>query len=399
MFRLLNICRACGNSGLKEVFHFDQPMPLANSFRLPGEEQEGYVPLTILFCPQCSLSQLREVVNPSVLYSGYPYTTSRSETMQAHFKNLWSAIKEECEPAHVLEIGSNDGHFLQFCKANGAESVVGIDPAENLKPDPDESGIISICGLFDSETAAIARGAMPSVDVIVARHVFAHVDDWHGFIKCLDVLANKDTLIVIEVPYVLDLLENIQLDTIYHEHLSYVSLKAVRALLESTPFHIHGARRFPVHGGALVLMLRRNDCAKYPLPLPRENIAESHWEDFRNYANTSIRALRFKVHELVGRKTTVCGYGASAKSTVWISACGFTRNDIQFICDCTPHKQGRLSPGTDIPIVPESELMEKMPDHAVLWSWNYREEIIKKHKKYLLAGGKFIVPGKRVEIV
>ena len=399
MFKVRTNCRACGNTDLKQVFSFDRPMPLANSFRLPTEDQDGHVPLTVLFCPKCTLSQLRETVDPAVLYHNYPYVTSRSETMRLHFESLWSAVGEECYGESVIEIGSNDGHFLSFARDHGAEHVCGVDPAENLTSAAIKSGITTINGLFDTYNANIINGVIPKPDVIIARHVFAHVDDWNGFVKNLDVLASKETLIVIEVPYVLDMLEKIELDQLYHEHLSYVSIASIRALLEHSPFHIHRVLRFPIHGGAMVVMLRRNDSKAQPFPMPQEAVTAQMWEDFRNYANTSIHALKLKVDDLVANDKTVCGFGASAKSTVWMAACGFTREHIQFICDCTPNKIGRHSPGTDVPILPESAMMERKQDYAVLFIPNFRDEVIANNKSYLDDGGKFIIPGKTLEIV
>jgi len=401
MYQLHTICRACEHTPLMPVFDLGV-QPLANDFSVPGAESPGYAPLKVMFCPKCTLAQLSVVVDPKILYSYYPYVTSRSDTMQAHFKALWDLIKAQGPSDSIVEIGSNDGHFLKFCKENGAEAVMGIDPAENLKPSANATGIISICGLFDAASASIARTAMPEVNVIVARHVFAHIEDWHGFIKNLDTLAGRETLIVIEVPDVTDLLKNAELDTIYHEHLSYVSVESVRVLLEHTPFHIHDVRHFPIHGGAMVLLLRRNDSNIKPKACGAcgyARVTASMWEDFRNYASTSINLLTFKIRELVNEGHTVCGFGASAKSTVWISACGFTREHIQFICDCTPQKQGAYSPGTDIPIVDESYLMSRKPDYAVIFSWNFRDEIIRKNQNYLDAGGRFIIPGKKIEIV
>lgn len=399
MYKPHTICRACENDQLVEVFDLGI-QPLANAFTLPGAESPGYAPLKVLFCPRCTLSQLSVVVRPDILYSNYHYVTSRSRTMQDHFAELWAEIinQQHCV-ASVVEIGSNDGHFLQFCKERGVEAVVGIDPAENLKPSTSDTGIFSICGLFDAVSANIARTSMPGVDVIVARHVFAHVDDWQGFVKNLDVLAGKETLIVIEVPDVSDLLSKVELDTIYHEHLSYVSVESVRTLLEHTPFHIHDVKYFPIHGGAMVLMLRRNDSSVTPNSPGYRIINQEMWQIFKSSALSSISLLKLKVLDLIRSGKSVCGFGASAKSTVWISACGFSRKEIKFICDCTPQKQGRLSPGTDITIVPESALMERWADYYIIWAWNFAPEIITRNKAYLEAGGHFIIPGKKIEIV
>jgi len=417
MYKPVTICRACGFGtpttppGIKsetppekliEVFDLGI-QPLANDFTKPGEEQKGYAPLKVLFCPVCTLAQLSVVVKPEILYSNYPYITSRSQTMVDHFHQLWGAIMSECKPESVVEIGSNDGLFLQFCRTSGASAVTGIDPAENLKPDTN-SGITTITSLFDEQSAAIARGAMPPVDVVVARHVFAHVDDWKAFVRNLDLLAQKETLVVIECPYVLDLLEGVELDTIYHEHLSYLSLKAVQALLRHTPFHLHKVQKFSIHGGAIVLMLRRNDSAAYPDAsveefLDRESISARSWLEFGRQAEAKMESLRLLVMQKVLNGSKVCGFGASAKSTVWVNACGFTNKDISFIADSTRQKWGCTSPGSDICIVDEGALSRERPDYAVLFAWNFLESVKQTQARYLERGGKFIVPLREIQMV
>jgi novobiocin biosynthesis protein NovU/D-mycarose 3-C-methyltransferase len=221
----------------------------------------------------------------------------------------------------------------------------------------------------------------------------------------LNFVAVKNTLIAIEVPYVTDMLEGVEFDTIYHEHLSYVSVRSVERLLQNSNFHLHKVLRFHIHGGAIVLMLRRNDTDFQPDAsvakfLELEQITIESWNDFSNQTAAKIAELQLFVCDRAFKRTeTICGFGASAKSTVWINACGFTEKHIDFICDCTPSKQGKLSPGTGIPIVSESELMARRPGHAVLFAWNFKAEIIRNNQAYLNAGGHFVIPGKVIEIV
>lgn len=396
MFRYHWICRACGNPNLTPVFDLGI-QPLANAFTKLADDQPGFAPLKVLHCDQCTLAQLSVVVDPQVLYSTYNYVTSRSQTMQDHFEALWAAIQQECNPDSLVEIGSNDGCFLKFCKERGVHAVLGIDPAENLAPVYDSTGIISLCSLFDANSAAIAKRAIPVVDVIVARHVFAHCDDWHGFVKNLDTLASKDTLIVIEVPYLVDTLERVEFDQVYHEHLSYVTVKSVEHLLQGTVFHLHKVLKFEVHGGAIALMLRRNDCSKYPDFSVAEYIAGEHiipevWWKFDQAVRRRIDRVRKEVRHLAGRGKKVCGFGASAKSTVWLQACEFTQSDINFICDSTSWKQGKCSPGTAIPIVGESELKNSTADYAINFAWQYEAEIKKKLQGWIEGGGQLINP-------
>lgn len=396
MFTYRRTCRACDHDRLVKVFDLGL-MPLSNDFHPFDGPCAGYAPLVVNFCERCTLAQLSIVVDPLVLYRQYNYETSKSETMRLHFRSLWDAIQEQCRVESVIEIGSNDGEFLAFVKENGADSVLGIDAAENLAGIAQRRGITTVIGILDNDTAAIAARTVPKADVIVARHVFCHVDDWRGFMRNVDAMANKDTLVVIEVPYAVDTLERGEFDQFYHEHLSYLSIKAMTALLESTPFRIQKVMRFPIHGGAIAVFIRRRDCeleADQSVQefLNNENITVEDWRAFSRTSNTRMEWLAQNVNTWRQQGKKVAGYGASAKSTVWISACGFMRKEIAFIVDNTPHKQGKFSPGTDIPILPESAMTDASADMAICFAWNFMDFIVAKNKAWVDGGGQFINP-------
>jgi len=394
MYKFIQQCRACGNPAKNLVEVFDLGLqPLANDFRKGDEEHAGYAPLKVLFCEKCTLAQLSVVVDPKLLYSTYAYTTSRSKTMSEHFALLWQAINIECNPDSVIEIGSNDGFFLEFCKLHGAGQVCGIDPASNLTS---QSKIMTVFGTFNSETAHAARCVVPRPSLVVARHVFAHIDDWQQFVRDLDALCDKDTLVVLEVPYAADTLRHVEFDQVYHEHLSYVSIKAVQFLLRDSPFEIYHVLRFPIHGDSVVIMLRRTNSKA-----PRESVAQSlkteqisvvSWESFSFFARLRIESIKRKVSQLLAQGKVVAGYGASAKSSVCITACGFTRRQIAFVTDTTSWKIGRLIPGSDIPVVAEAAIKSEHPDCMICFAWNYKLEILDKEHEYLSNGGQFIFP-------
>ncbi len=403
MYNEIKQCRACGSLDLSEVFSLGA-QPLANDFCAPGAERSGFAPLTVLLCVRCGLAQLSVVVKPEDLYRNYAYVTSDSHMMGRHFERLWADCSVSSDNRTVLEIGSNDGTFLKFCARNGAESVMGIEPATNLADIARSRGIHTLNDFFGSFSASAVAQTIPKVGMIFARHVFCHIADWLDFTRNLQLVADGQTQIFIEVPYVKDLLEKRQFDTIYHEHLSYLSIRAMKALLDNGPFCLRKIMHYDIHGGAIVLVLQRNgpgvhidpSVAKY---LEAEDISRQTWKEFSASASFQISMLGGYVEKLVRSGAKVVGYGASAKSTVWINACGFTRKDLHFVTDTTLQKQHRLIPGTDIPVLEPEALLREKPDYAILFAWNYAAEVLEKETILRQLGLKFIVPGPELRVI
>lgn len=416
MYRTHTVCRACGfgfagANGIKSapanklipVMNLGI-QPLANDFKNGDEEHAGFAPLKVMFCPQCSLAQLNVVVRPDILYSHYSYITSASDTMKAHFAQLWEDMQKQRPIKSVLEIGSNTGDFLAFCLEHGADRVLGIDPAENLCEIAQDKGVNTIPAMFDLVSATKAHTRLFGVDAVVARHVFCHIDDWTEFLSNLIQIGDKDTIYCIEVPYAPDMLRDCSFDTIYHEHLSYLTIRAMNSAVDDLGMHIHSVKRYPIHGGAIVITLRRNECGIEPDletwgDLKEENVTVDTWRDFAKRALEQQLMLKATIETLLTQGKTVAGFGASAKSTVWINAAKLTREHIRFICDNTPQKQYKFSPGSEIPIVDEGALLRELPDYTVCFAWNFMGEILKKQDLYRYKGGKFIVPVPEVRIV
>lgn len=406
-------CRACGfarpadgtKSPNKEklVPVFDLGVqPLANDFCSPNEEQAGYAPLKVMFCPNCTLGQLSVEVKPEILYRRYSYVTSNSDTMLRHFGSIAHLLAGQTPGKRMLEIGSNDGRMLSFFQKQGY-TVQGIDPAANLAETAKQQLIPTVVGMFNEETAKEATQDGP-FDAVLARHVFCHVKDWQDFIRCLALVTHKDSVVAIEAPYACDMLERGEFDTIYHEHTSYMTVRAMQALLEHLPFKLHRLQHFPIHGGAMMLLLRREDYGRDPdnsvaYHLKKEKADLETWGRFSQLAHANLAALKGFVASQRAVNKRVVGFGASAKCTVWVNACGFTRNDMEFVTDNTPGKQYKLVPGSDIPIVDEGALLRELPDYAVCCAWNYRLEILEKNALARSKGVKFIFPIPHLEVV
>jgi hypothetical protein len=395
MYYFINQCRACGSTNLTPVFDLGV-QPLANDFKTAEEDHAGFAPLDVIFCEDCTLAQLSVVVDPKILYGGdYSYVTSASATMKRHFKALIDDIIAEAgEHKTLMEVGSNDGALLQYCLTRGFSHVQGVEPAKNLANISWSREVPTRNDFFSSQVAS----ELGRVDVVLARHCFAHMPDWQDFVAALDHVTHKDSVVCIEVPYVQDLLDRVEFDTIYHEHLSYISLKAMFALFAESNFFIYNVIRYPIHGGAILIVLRRKEGGKrsHPglAPYEREAITREHWMKFGSKAKEKAE----KVRKLVcGTGNRPCGYGASAKCTVLMNYCRLDVKDVQFITDNTPFKLNKFLPGTKIPIVEESRL--KDADRAIMTAWNYRDEILEKHKDWRAKGGRWIIPASEVEVV
>lgn len=419
MYKLHQTCRACGyarqpapgtkagatNERLKPVFDLGI-QPLANDFCSEDEERKGYAPLKVLLCPRCFLGQLSVTVNPEQLYANYRYVTSPSATMKDHFHRLMIEMGRYQTLGKVLEIGSNDGLFLEYLKRQGY-GVMGVDPAKNLCQTSVDRGIATWHGFFGNQflnenPSMVGGGLAP--DFIFARHVFCHVDNWRDFISAIERMCHRETVTFIEVPYVMDLLERGEFDTIYHEHTSYLSLQSIEALLFPTGLRLHRVERFSIHGGALLLTIVRKD---YPKDqdrsvlqvLSQEQCGEREWREFSIASEAKIDALRSYVRQARTNGKRVVGYGASAKSTVWINACGFRRSELEAVYDYTPEKLYRFIPGTDIPIAHEGGFYVDNPDIAICFAWNFLPEVLTRQSKWIAGGGKFIVPHPEIRVI
>lgn len=400
MYKLHTKCRACKSENLTQVADFGI-VPLANDFATRvSKDNSNYAPLNVLLCEECHLAQLSVVVDPRLLYSTYSYITSSSKTMQDHFDKFIDMLRKHgSKLGNVLEIGSNDGRFLKTISGvDGVNSVLGVDPAKNLAAIAEENNIQTYCDVFSRQSAEQINRLF---DTVVARHVFCHVDDWHDFVRGLEVVTHKDSIVAIEVPYVERMLENVEFDTIYHEHLSYLNLQAVDALLKDSQFHISDVVSFDIHGGVIVIILMKNESG-YPVN-PRidsmiddEDLTKERWLRFKSDADTLVYNLKDAVYGYKRNELKVAGYGASAKSTNWISACKFDGYYLDYVIDNTPYKQGRFCPGTDIPIFGTAPYPV---DYMILFAWNYEQEVLKKEQAYRDKGGKFIIPLPSLRVV
>lgn len=399
-----NQCRACGSARLELIVDLGKTA-LANDFLDPGEvySYRTFLPLRLRLCRDCTLVQLAEVVDPGVLYSRYAYVTSTSRTMDEHLsaqaKHVLAAAGVSGRPK-VLEIASNTGLYLQKFKAMGCE-VIGVEPARNIAELAEQSGIPTWTDFFNANNAEQVRQEWGSPDIILGRHVFAHIDDLKDLVQGLEVLAHERTLVGFEVPYLVDFFEKTEYDTVYHEHLSYVSVTSVEALLKGTPFQLERVEYYPIHGGSILFQFRRKSAgvsvhesvAAYLKKEADLKLSEpATWEPFVQRVQSIREELPKLVRKLRAEGKRVIGYGASAKGNTLLNTCGFTDKDLDYIIDNTPFKQGKVAPGSWIPVKPPETLLKDQPDYALLLAWNFAPEIVGREVEYQRRGGRFLVP-------
>lgn len=400
------VCRACGSKSLFNVADFGE-QALANSFRKsPSQEGEPRYPLVFKMCSKCWLGQLSHIVPKEELYSYYPYVTSTSKTMAEHLDNVCQNVlgrgKQNASPLTV-EVGSNTGLLLKLFKERQAR-VHGFEPAKNLAEIANCNGVQTTPDFFNQATAAQFVAVYGRADLVLGRHVLAHIDSWRGFFYALDTLCQKHALVVLEVPYLVELLDGFQFDTVYHEHLSYVSLKAVEALLEDSPFYVQDLDRTAIHGGSITFYIRRRHQRQLRVSEMVEHIRileesrkigeEEIWKSW----SAGVRELRDEIGEQIRLvwDSGVAGYGASAKGSMLLQYCGLTEQKlIKFVVDSTAAKQGRFMPGTNIPILAEEALLKEDVRYALILAWNFAKEIKRKNEAFK---GKWIVPIPQVRI-
>lgn len=396
-------CRICGSPRLRLCLSLG-PTPLANAFlssTLDYAEEKAF-PLDLYFCETCSLVQLLDVIDPESLFRHYIYVTGTSETMAAHNARYAQTVVERLNLAAsdlVIEVASNDGSLLRCFQPYGVRTL-GIEPAVNIAALARAAGVDTVNVFLNPATAPLVREQYGGGRAVIGNNVLAHVDDTVGFLSaCRDLLAPEGR-VIIEAPYVRDMLDRLEYDTIYHEHHCYFSVTTLLRLCDAVGLSLEGVDYVPVHGGSLRMYARCDDGTGHSAQALAWAAAEeaAGLTRFARYARfaADVTANRAALLDLLvtlkQQGKTVAGYGAPAKGNTLLNYCGIDTGLVAFTVDKNPLKVGMYTPGMHIPVLPVSTLLERQPDYTLILAWNFADEIIRQQHAYRARGGRFIIP-------
>jgi SAM-dependent methyltransferase len=400
-------CRSCGSFRLQQFLSLGKT-PLADNILAEAaigsalEGREPHFPLDVAFCPDCTLVQILEEVPPDMLFvDNYLYFSSFSPALLDHSRRHALGLIKSLGLDHesfVIELASNDGYLLRNFVEHGVR-VLGVDPAPDQAAAANAAGVQTMTEFFGMDVARRIRELHGPADVVIANNVMAHVPKLNDFVAGMAIVLADDGVVTVENPYVRDLVERCEFDTIYHEHFCYYSCTAVDRLARRHGMFLNHVEYFPwLHGGTLRWHLGKEEdvspTAFEYLRCERELglTAFGYYADFAARVEQLRTQLCSMLKRLRAEGARISGYGAAAKGSTLLNFCGLGTDMVEYVVDRNTYKQGKHMPGTHQPILPPETLVDDKPDYVLLLAWNFTDEIVRQQAEYRRSGGRFIRP-------